>query len=129
MKKFIYILAGIGLFSFANPGSEPVEGIWMGTYETDASMENVVLKFDAEHGAELYRGTVDEANRMVACYRMQGDSLLVVTCQAPSGEAFKMEGHFNKRMNYLDGTWQTNDKTTGNFYLRKQKFREMNAQP
>jgi hypothetical protein len=130
MKKLIYLLAGTCLFSFANPHpNEIAEGIWMGAYETDDLLEDVVLKFDDQNQAELYKGKVEDQNKLTGSYELEGDSVLIFTCKTALGEQFRITGHFNSRKNYMDGTWKTNEKQTGNFYLRKQVFREMLAQP
>jgi hypothetical protein len=45
------------------------------------------------------------------------------------GKQVVMEGNFNKKMTYVDGTWHTSDHAKGNFFLRKEKLEEYFIEP
>jgi hypothetical protein len=128
MKKLIYVLAGVILVSFTDQKVN-VDGLWTGIYKTDNVRERVLVKFEAQNQIELYNGEVSEVNRYTGTYEIQGDSVLKFTYQNSEGKSFTMQGTFNKKRTYVDGVWQTSDKRSGSFYLKKEKLEELLIQP
>jgi hypothetical protein len=129
MKRIFYLLSGAFLLSFSNKtDEEPLDGIWMGAYESENTMENVVVKLGDKNQLEFYQGDLDEKNKVIGTYHLQGDSV-TISYKTTDGKEFNLTGHVNYRKTFVDGKWVANDKAKGNFYLQKQKFREMLAQP
>jgi hypothetical protein len=129
MKTAVFLVAGAFLVSFSSREIDAVDGIWTGAYRSDNVREKVLVKFESENHMELYNGTVEDANRFTGSYELQGDSVVKLTYTNSAGKSFIMKGHINKRRNYLDGTWETSDKISGSFYLKKEKIEEMFVQP
>ena len=129
MKTMICFLAGVVLTSFIGREVNDVDGIWTGVYKTENTREKVLVRFEDQNHIELYDGDVIESNKFTGTYQLQGDSVLQFSYQTPDGKEFTMKGHINKRKNYVDGVWQTSDKLSGSFYLKKEKIQEMFVQP
>jgi len=129
MKTLVYLMAGAFLVSFSSKDIDAVDGIWTGVYRTDNLREKVLVKFDPEHQIELYNGEVIESNKFTGTYQIQGDTLLKFSYQNSEGKQFTMKGSINSRKNYVDGVWETSDKRSGSFYLKKEKIQEMYIQP
>ncbi|HEU4472718.1 MAG TPA: hypothetical protein VFR58_16605 [Flavisolibacter sp.] len=129
MKIAVYLLAGSLLTGFTSgTGENDIDGIWMGYYRSNLIKEKVIVKFDASDKMEFYTGGVDERTRLEGTYRLLGDSVSF-TYVTPEGEEYTMKGQINRRKNFVDGTWRTNEQSTGSFYLERQKVEERFAQP
>lgn len=129
MKTIAYVLAGMIMLSFSTQQTEAIDGIWTGIYRADNVREKVWVKFAPQNTVELYNGEVIETNKVSGTYQLQGDSVLKVTYQTEDGKQYTMQGHINRKKNYVDGTWQASDKLSGSFYLKKEKIQEMFIQP
>lgn len=129
MKTIAYVLAGMIMLSFSTQQTEAIDGIWTGIYRADNVREKVWVKFAPQNTVELYNGDVIETNKVSGTYQLQGDSVLKVTYQTEDGKQYTMQGHINRKKNYVDGTWQASDKLSGSFYLKKEKIQEMFIQP
>jgi hypothetical protein len=129
MKTIAYVLAGLITLSFSSRQAETIDGIWTGIYRADNVREKVWVKFTPQNQVELYNGDVIESNKLSGTYHLKGDSVLTVTYQSEDGKQYTMQGHINRKKNYVDGTWQTSDKLNGSFYLKKEKIQEMFIQP
>ncbi|HEU4633430.1 MAG TPA: hypothetical protein VFS22_05560 [Flavisolibacter sp.] len=129
MKTIAYVLAGMIMLSFSTQQTEAIDGIWTGIYRADNLREKVWVKFAPQNTVELYNGEVIETNKVSGTYQLQGDSVLKVTYQTEDGKQYTMQGHINRKKNYVDGTWQASDKLSGSFYLKKEKIQEMFIQP
>lgn len=129
MKTIFIVLVGISLVSFSNKVSDnEIDGIWMGAYGAGNQMETVVVKFNADNQLEWYKEAVEEKNRMVGTYQISGDSV-VLSYKTMEGKEYTLHGFVNRRKNYVDGNWETNDQGKGSFYLKKQKVTEFFTQP
>jgi hypothetical protein len=129
MKTIVYVMAGFLMLSFSTQQTEAIDGIWTGIYRADNVREKVWVKFAPQNQVELYNGNVIESNKISGTYQLQGDSVLKVSYQTEDGKQYTMEGHINRKKNYVDGTWQASDKLSGSFYLKKEKIQEMFIQP
>jgi len=129
MKAIVMVLAGALLASFSDRQVETLDGIWTGVYKTDNVREKVLVKFEPKNQVELYNGDVIESNKFTGSYQLQGDSVLTFTYQSSDGKQYTMQGHINKGKTYVDGVWETSDKLSGSFYLKKEKIQEMFLQP
>lgn len=125
----MYLLAGILLVSYSNKKDGAIEGLWIGAFKSDVQRENMVVKFVSQGGIELYRGEVDEKNRVTGSYQLQGDSAVQFTYKTPDGKEIVMHGSVNKRRNFVEGDWKTTDHQKGEFYLKKQDIEELYVQP
>jgi hypothetical protein len=129
MKILILLLATTTLTSFSvNRDGDDINGLWMGYYRSEVIKEKVIVKFNDADKLEFYTGGIDDRTRCMGSYAVLGDSVSF-TYKTPEGETIVMQGHFNRRKNFVDGTWQAQDKTTGSFYLEKQKIQEYLARP
>jgi hypothetical protein len=128
MKTIVYVMAGILMLSFSTQQTA-IDGIWTGIYRADNVREKVWVKFAPQNTVELYNGDVIEGNKLSGTYQLQGDSVLKVTYQTEDGKQYTMQGHINRKRNYVDGVWETSDKLSGSFYLKKEKLQEMFIQP
>jgi len=132
MKKAIYLIAAATVltsFTFrSNDDDDSIDGLWMGYYRSDLIKEKVIVKFNGTEQIEFYTGGVDERTKTTGSYRLQGDSVSF-TYKTPDGASITMEGHFNRRKNFVDGVWNEDKKTGGSFYLEKQKIQEYYAAP
>ena len=129
MKTMLYLLAAALLTGFSSaPSDNDFDGIWMGYYRSSTFKEKMMVKFDQQDRIEFFTGGVDDKTRSEGNYTMEGDSV-VFNYKTRNGEELRMIGHFNRRKNYLDGVWNQQDKSSGSFYLEKQKFQECYAQP
>ena len=115
--------------SFTAREENAVDGIWTGIYRSDDVREKVLARFESQNLVELYNGDVEEAKKITGTYQLQGDTLLKFSYKTADGKLFTMKGTINKRRNYVDGVWETSDKHTGSFYLKKEKIQEMFVQP
>ncbi|MBA2746435.1 MAG: hypothetical protein H0U44_09445 [Flavisolibacter sp.] len=129
MKAIILSIATLFLFGFKGDHVETVNGLWTGIYRVDETKEPVVVKFEEGNQVEIYCGPVEEANKCMGTYKLQGDSLLIFTYTSLEGSVITMKGSINKRKTYVDGHWQTEDKAGGSFYIRKEKIRELFIHP
>lgn len=129
MKAIVFVVAGALLAGFTYKDNQSLDGIWTGIYRTDNSREKVLVKFEPQNQVQLYNGDVDDANRITGTYELKGDTVLTFTYLASDGKQYTMNGHINKRRNYVDGVWRTSDKQSGSFYLKKEKIEEMFVQP
>src|SRR5690349_8134073 len=110
MKLLMYLLAGTILSSFsARPVDDDIDGVWMGYYRSTFQKEKLIVKFSSTDKMEFYTGGVDERTRLDGSYRIQGDSVSF-TYRTPEGEEIRMQGHFNRWKNFVNGVWKTNDK-------------------
>ena len=129
MKNLVYLLVVVSLVSFSyGVKNNEIDGFWVGAYGAGIQMETIVVKFNMENQIEWYKGEVNEKNRILGYYQLSGDSVLL-TYETVEGRQFTLHGYVNRRKNYLDGNWETNDKGKGSFYLKKQKITEFFAQP
>jgi hypothetical protein len=128
MKLLIYLVAGTLMTGFTDRRANDIDGIWMGYYRSEIIKEKVIVKFNQSDKMEFFTGGVDDRTRSEGSYRIQGDSVLL-TYRTPEGEVIVMKGRFNRRKNYVDGTWKGNDRSAGSFYLEKQKVEEFFAAP
>ena len=129
MKAIICLLAVSLLAGFTSrPEENEIDGIWMGYYRSETMKEKVIVKFSNKDKIEFYAGGVDEKTKCDGTYRLLGDSVSF-TYTTPAGDQFTMEGHMNRRKNFVDGVWQNKDQEKGSFYLEKQKLQEKIAQP
>src|SRR5215213_846375 len=128
MKMIIWLLAGSLLTGFTNKQEDEIDGIWMGYYRSEMVKEKVIVKFSNEDKLEFYTGGVDDKTKCDGTYRLLGDSVSF-TYVTPAGEEFLMQGHINRRKNFVDGVWKTGDKSTGSFYLEKQRLEEKFINP
>lgn len=124
MKRVIALAAGCFLLSFAPKPQAHMDGVWMGELETESSMEDVTLKFDDDNKALLFRGPLSEGNKINVSYAVEGDSVLIVQSLQNSSKQLRIKGHFNRKMTYVDGTWESTESPSANFYMRKQEIRE-----
>lgn len=129
MKTIALVMTGIIMLSFSTQQTEAIDGIWTGIYRADNVREKVWVKFAPQNTVELYNGEIIETNKLSGTYQLQGDSVLKVTYQTEDGKQYTMQGHINRKKNYVDGTWQASDKLSGSFYLKKEKIQEMFIQP
>ena len=129
MKTIVYLMTGMIMLSFTARQTEKMDGIWTGIYRADNVREKVWVKFTPQNQVELYNGDVIESNKLSGTYQLRGDSILTVTYQTGEGKQYTMQGHINRKKNYVDGTWQASDKLSGSFYLKKEKIQEMFLQP
>jgi len=129
MKAIVYLLAGSFLLSFSSREGETLDGVWTGAYRTENLREKVWVKFDEQNGLACYNGEVQDGNKSTGSYRLQGDTLLVLSYVTGDGTTYTMQGYINKKKNYVDGTWKTNDRVMGSFYLKKEKLEEMFIEP
>jgi hypothetical protein len=117
------------LTSFSNgPEDNDIDGIWMGYYRSDMLKEKVIIKLNSEDRMEFYTGGVDDRTKLEGTYRILGDSVSFYYKTA-DGENMLMQGHFNRRKNFVDGICRTNEVPTGSFYLEKQELEERFTQP
>jgi hypothetical protein len=129
MKAIMVLLAGSFLTGFSNrPMEDDIDGIWMGYYRSEVIKERVIVKFSNEDKIEFYTGGVDDKTKCNGSYRLLGDSVSF-TYKTPEGQEYLMQGHINRRKNFVDGVWKTNDKGTGSFYLEKQEVEEKFINP
>src|SRR6059058_3845130 len=129
MKAMIYLLAGTLFTSFTNKTyDENIDGIWMGYYRSDILKEKVIVKFNESDKMEFYTGGVDDRTRLEGSYHILGDSVSI-TYKDSAGEEITMQGHFNRRKNFVDGSWKGKEKSSGSFYLEKQQVEELYARP
>jgi hypothetical protein len=128
MKRLVYLLAGTVLLSFTKHRADDIDGIWMGYYRSEMVKEKVIVKFSSQDRMEFYTGGVDDRTKCIGSYRLLGDSVSF-TYTTPDGQQFRMQGHLNYRKTYLDGVWKTNDRSTGKFYLERQKVEERFIEP
>ncbi len=129
MKNIIYSLAALLLVSFSSNNVETFGGLWTGAFRTDMSREKVYVRFDEQNKLQLYSGVVEENNRSVGTYEVLGDTALVFNYSRADGKTVTMRGAINKRKTYVDGTWETSDKTSGSFYLKKDEIQELFITP
>jgi hypothetical protein len=129
MKAIIYVLAAVLLVSFTDRQVNAVDGVWTGIYRSDNLREKVLVRFESKNQVALYSGDVAETNKCIGNYELVGDSLLKFTYHDAAGKEYTMQGSINKKMNYVDGVWETSDKLKGSFYLKKEKLEEMFIQP
>lgn len=129
MKAIFYFLVGMSLVSFSNKTNDnEIDGIWMGAYGAGEEMHSMVVKFNNSNNIEWYKGEVKDENRMSGTYQLLGDSV-VLTYTTPEGKACTLHGFVNRRKNYVDGNWETTDRSKGSFYMKKQRVTEYSAQP
>jgi hypothetical protein len=129
MKTVIFVLAGALVSSFTvKQYDEDIDGFWMGYTRSEMIKEKVIVKLNGEEKMEFYTGGVDDRTRADGTYRLLGDSVSF-SYTTPDGETITMTGHINRRKNFVDGIWKTGNKTTGSFYLEKQKLEEYYARP
>jgi len=129
MKTIAYVMAAVLMLSFSTQQTVAIDGIWTGIYRADNVREKVWVRFAPQNTVELYNGDVVEGNKLSGTYQLQGDSVLKVTYQTEDGKQYTMQGHINRKRNYVDGVWETSDKLSGSFYLKKEKIQEMFIQP
>jgi hypothetical protein len=129
MKIILNVIAGVALLGFTSRQTEAIDGIWTGIYRSDNVREKVWVKFEGRNQVELYNGEAMTGDKLSGTYQLQGDSVLKETYQTGDGKQYTMQGHINQRKNYVDGVWQTSDKLSGSFYLKKEKIQEMFLQP
>jgi hypothetical protein len=128
MKTIILLLAGAVMTSFTGRPAEDIDGVWMGYYRSELSKEKVILKLNNEDRMEFYTGGVDDQKKIEGTYRMNGDSISFYY-KTTDGESILMQGHLNRRKNFVDGICRTNEKPTGSFYLEKQEVEERFVEP
>lgn len=129
MKAIICLMAGAVLTSFTPRELNHVDGIWTGVCRTDNLREKVLVRFEDQNQMELYNGEVNDSNKFTGTYQLQGDSVLQFSYHTPDGKEYVMHGRINKRKNYVDGAWETSDKLSGSFYLKKEKIEELFVNP
>jgi hypothetical protein len=129
MKALFCLLAGTILTSFTDKSFDnDLDGYWMGYYRSNISKEKVIVKLAADDRMDFYTGGIDDHTRVEGTYKILGDSVSF-SYKTADGEEVVMQGHFNRRRTYMDGVCRTNNKTTGSFYLEKQKLEERFVQP
>jgi hypothetical protein len=129
MKALFCLLAGTILTSFTDKSFDnDLDGYWMGYYRSNISKEKVIVKLAADDRMDFYTGGIDDRTRVEGTYKILGDSVSF-SYKTADGEEVVMQGHFNRRRTYMDGVCRTNNKTTGSFYLEKQKLEERFVQP
>lgn len=130
MKALLCISVATLLTSFGSKpmNTDDLDGYWMGYYRSELLKEKLIIKLNDNHRMEYYTGGIDERTRVEGTYKITGDSVLIAY-QSSGGENILMEGHFNRRRNYIDGSCKINNKPSGNFYLEKQKLEERMVKP
>ena len=129
MKLLMLLMAATTLTSFSlRTDEDDVNGLWMGYYRSDIIKEKVIVKFNDADRLEFYTGGVDDRTRCIGSYKVTEDSVSF-SYKTQEGERILMQGHFNRRKNFVEGTWTAQDHTTGSFYLEKQKVQEFFAAP
>jgi hypothetical protein len=128
MKTIILLLAGAVMTSFSGRPGEEVDGVWMGYFRSELVKEKLILKLNNEDRMEFFTGGVDDQTKIEGTYRMYGDSVSFYYKTA-DGENILLQGHFNRRKNFVDGICRTNEKPTGSFYLEKQEVEERFVMP
>jgi hypothetical protein len=125
MKAIIYLVSAAILtsFSYKPQDNGDINGIWMGYYRSQFIKEKVVVKFDESAKMEFFTGGVDDRTRLEGSYSISGDSVSF-SYKTPEGEVINMKGRFNRRMNYVEGTWKGDDRSNGSFFLEKQNVEE-----
>lgn len=130
MKTLFCLLAGTILTSFINKpvNNDDLDGFWMGYYRNDLTKEKVIIKLDKDDHMDFYTGGIDDRTKLEGTYKIDGDSVAFHYI-TPEGEDMLMQGHFNFRRTYMDGTCKTNNKPSGSFYLEKQELEERFVEP
>ena len=130
MKAIAFVVAGALFSGFTYKNDvDSLDGIWTGVYRSDNLREKVLVKFESRNQVELYNGDVIDSNKFTGTYELKGDTVLTFSYHTLDGKRYTMEGHINKRKNYVDGVWQTSDKVSGSFYLKKEKIEELFVAP
>jgi hypothetical protein len=129
MKAIFSLLAIALLAGFTNEReADEIDGLWMGYYRSGMVKEKVIVKFSNKDKIEFYTGGADEQTRCDGTYYLSGDSVSF-RYTTPAGAEFTMQGHMNRRRNFVDGTWKNKNMESGSFYLEKQKIQERITQP
>ena len=130
MKTLLYLLAGTMFASFSNKpvDNDDLDGYWMGYYRSELLKEKVIVKLDSDDRMVFYTGGIDDRTKLEGTYKIYGDSVSF-SYKTVDGEEVVMQGHFNHRRTYMDGTCRTNNKPSGSFYLEKQKLEERIVEP
>ena len=129
MKKIIGFLTGaVLLTSFSLKEDDPISGIWIGYYKSNLTKQKMMVKLSSDDHIEIYAGSFNEQPQSNGSYKLAGDSISF-TYTTPDGDEYLMQGHVNRRKNYVDGVWKSNGTSKGSFFMEKQDVEEKTVQP
>src|SRR4051812_22987714 len=131
MKTLLCLLAGAILTTgFINKPAddEDLDGFWMGYYRSELTKEKVIIKLNSDDRMDFYTGGIDDRTKVEGNYKISGDSISFNYTSA-DGEKMLMQGHYNRRRNFIDGICRVNNEPSGSFYLEKQELEERMVKP
>lgn len=121
MKPLLFV---VSLFSFimyrASRSDIPLKGTWDGSYRTIEKKMDLRIVFGPGNEVQLYSTEIDNKGKAVGTYAVNRN-VIAITCIWPDSDSipFIMKGRLNSNQNFVDGNWESADKTDGNFYLAK----------
>ncbi len=121
--KTALILASFICISFSvKDRSEAVYGVWQGAYGLDKHIENVWVVLGPSQTMEFYEKEMKMENKLTGSYSLLGDTAILIRYKKVNGkEQVKMMGNLNRTMNFVDGSWESNNNHYGSFYLQKHR--------
>jgi len=123
MKSLLFAMGLVSFVVYRAENSEVyLQGIWKGSYGTIKKMAEVKIVFGQNNSIELYSSEIKKSGKAIGFYKVSKNNKIVITCNWPGREniSFTMNGRLDSKKNFLDGNWESNDHSSGRFYLTKQ---------
>jgi hypothetical protein len=122
MKTVIVLLDFIAFTAFAvKDKGEALYGTWQGAYGMNDEIKNAWVVFGGGNKMEFYDGDFKPENKLSGTYALRGDTAIVFTYKKFGKQQVTMEGNLNRSMNFVDGSWESNDHQYGSFFLQKHR--------
>lgn len=96
-------------------------GTWKGSYKTIEKRVDVKIIFEQGNRIELHSNAINNDGKTIGFYTINKSNEILITCKMPEEDhiSFTMNGKLNPNRNFLDGDWESNDHSSGSFYLQK----------
>lgn len=121
MKSLIFILSLLSFVMYRATKTEaPLNGTWNGSYRTAEKNAKLTIVFGPGNEVELYSSEIEKTSKATGTYAVNYNEI-AITCQWPGKDRipFIIKGRLSPKQNFVDGSWETETSSSGNFYLAK----------